>query len=89
MLFVSKNILIRIIKAGFYLTAYDRSFPRVRFETSGSLFAIVQFMFAQDIKSGWRSSKGIKKPSLYQGLLYFRLYSRHCHEISNKNICIK
>ena len=46
LLFVPKNILM----AGFYLTAYDRGIPRVRFETSRSLFAIVQFIFAQDIK---------------------------------------
>ena len=52
----------RIIRAGFYLNAYDRGIPRVRFETSFSLFAIVQFMFAQDIKSRWRSTKGIEKP---------------------------
>jgi len=51
----------RIVKAGFYLNAYDRGIPRVRFETSFSLFAIVQFMFAQDIISGWWSTKGIKK----------------------------
>jgi len=44
------------------LNAYDRGIRRVRFETSGSLFAIVQFMFAQDIKSRWQSTKGIKKP---------------------------
>jgi len=37
--------------------------PRVRFETSFSIFAIVQFMFTQDIISGWRSTNGIKKLS--------------------------
>ena len=52
----------RIIKAGFYLNAYDRGITCVRFETSFSLFTIVQFMFAQDIISGWRYlTKGIKK----------------------------
>jgi len=43
------------------LNACDRGIPHVRFETSFSLFAIVQFMFAQDIISGWWSTKGMKK----------------------------
>ena len=46
------------MKAGFNLTACDRGHPRVRFETSRSLLAILQFMFAQDKVSGPAMGEG-------------------------------
>ena len=55
-------------------------------------FAIVQFMFAQDMKSGWQSIKGIKKPlfiSYIKNYFTFDYISGHYAEINNKNICIK